>query len=127
MEYIKLKDALHVIYLVMSDEGIRRKGKTIRKRLKELPVLDVKSIIERAEEGIKATDSADNYSAGFRNGIRYCLALIIGKDPEYEELKGLKPVEEFPFEVCPKCGRVVSARPKYCGECGNLLDWGDGE
>lgn len=127
MEYIKLKDALHIIYLVMSDEGIRRKGKTIRKRLKELPILDVKSIIEKAEEGIKATDSADNYSAGFRNGIRYCLALIAGKDPEYETLKGLKPVEKFPFEVCPKCGRVVSARPRYCPDCGNLLDWSDAE
>lgn len=125
MEYIKLKDVLHIVNTVSSDEGIRKKCKAIRKRLKELPVLNIKAIIDKAEEGIKATDSADNYSAGFRNGIRYCLALITGKDPEYETLKGLKPVEDFPYEVCPKCGRVVSARPKYCGECGSLLDWSD--
>ena len=123
MEYIKLKDALHVIYLVMSDEGIKRKCKAIRKRLKELPTVDLKAFTE----AIKATDSADSYSVGFRNGIRYCLALVDGKEPEYETLKGLKPVEKFPFEVCPKCGRVVSARPKYCPDCGILLDWSDAE
>lgn len=127
MKCIELKKALHIVDTVSSDEGIKKKCKAIRKRLKELPVLDVKSIIEKAEEGIKATDSADNYSAGFRNGIRYCLALVDGKDPEYETLKGLKPVEKFPFEVCPKCGRVVSIHSKYCPDCATLLDWSDGE
>ncbi len=127
MKYYREKDILHILYLVMSDEGIRRKGKTIRKRLKELPALDVNAFIENAKMGIETTDSADNYSVGFRNGIRYCLALFDGKDPEYETLKGVKPVEKFPFEVCPICDRVVSSHPKYCGECGTLLDWGDGE
>ena len=123
MEYIKLKDVIHIIYLVMTDNSIRRKGKTIRKRLKELPTVDFNAFTE----GIKATDSADSYSVGFRNGIRYCLALVDGKEPEYEEPKGVKPVEKLPFEVCPKCGRVVSTRPKYCPDCGNLLDWSEAE
>lgn len=123
MKYYSEKVILHILDLVMSDEGIKHKGKAIRKRLKELPVVDLKAFTE----AIKATDSADNYSAGFRNGIRYCLAVVDSKEPEYEELKGVKPVEEFPFEVCPKCGRVVSAHPKYCPDCGNLLDWSDAE
>lgn len=82
MEYIELEKALHIVDVISSDEGIKRKCKAIRKRLKELPTVNVD--------------------------------------------KG-KPKEEFPFEVCPKCGRVVSARPKYCPDCGNLLDWSDTE
>ena len=45
MQYIKLKDVLHIIYLVMTDNSIRRKGKTIRKRLKELPGEDVEKVV----------------------------------------------------------------------------------
>lgn len=37
MEYIKLKKALHILDVVMSDDSIKHKGKAIRKRLKELP------------------------------------------------------------------------------------------
>lgn len=42
-KYIKLKDALHILDLVMSDDNIKHKGKAIRKRLKELPPEDVVS------------------------------------------------------------------------------------
>lgn len=41
MEYIKLKSALKILDSVMSDEGIKHKGKVIRKRLNELPIADV--------------------------------------------------------------------------------------
>lgn len=40
MKYVELKKALHIVDTVSSDEGIRRKCKAIRKRLKELPVVD---------------------------------------------------------------------------------------
>ena len=41
MEYIELKDALHIVDVISSDEGIKRKCKAIRKRLKELPTVNV--------------------------------------------------------------------------------------
>ena len=43
-EYIKRKSILHIIDLVMKDENIKRKGKAIRKRLKDLPGADVVSM-----------------------------------------------------------------------------------
>lgn len=41
-EYIKLKDVLHILDLVMTDDAIKHTGKAIRKRLKELPTIEVK-------------------------------------------------------------------------------------
>lgn len=80
--YIELKKALHIVDTVSSDEGIRKKCKAIRKRLKELPTKN------------------------------------IGKG---------KPVEKFPFDVCPVCGTGVNIFNKYCYECGLELDWSDAE
>lgn len=40
-KYIELEKALHILDNVMSDEGIKHKGKAIRKRLNELPGEDV--------------------------------------------------------------------------------------
>lgn len=48
--HIKLKSALKVVDSVISDEGIKHKGKAIRKRLLELHKLDVSSIKHRAVE-----------------------------------------------------------------------------
>lgn len=44
MEYIKLKQALHILDIVMSDDSIKHKGKAIRKRLKELHTLNFEPI-----------------------------------------------------------------------------------
>lgn len=93
----------------------------------EIDMTELKPFVENAQFAIKATDSADNYSSGFRNGIRYCLALIEGKEPEYETLKGVKPIEKFPFHHCPSCNTVVSEHNKFCSECGQKLDWSDTE
>ncbi len=46
MEYIELKDALHIVDVISSDEGIRKKCKAIRKRLKELPAEDVEKVVK---------------------------------------------------------------------------------
>lgn len=45
MEYIKLKDVLHILDLVITDDSIKHTGKAIRKRLKELPVEDVEKVV----------------------------------------------------------------------------------
>ena len=34
-----------------------------------------------------------------------------------------KPVEKFPFEVCPRCDRAVLGHMKFCCICGQKLDW----
>lgn len=39
--------------------------------------------------------------------------------------KVLKPVENFPFDYCPRCGRGVHEGLNYCGGCGQALDWSD--
>ena len=38
-----------------------------------------------------------------------------------------KPVEKFPFDLCPSCNTVVSEHNKFCSECGQKLDWSDEE
>lgn len=52
VEYIKRKDALHILDLVLEDDTITHKYKAIRKRLKGLPETDVieKSEFERLKE-----------------------------------------------------------------------------
>ena len=42
--YVKLKDVVHIVDLIMTDDSIKRKGKVIRKRLKELPGEDVEKV-----------------------------------------------------------------------------------
>lgn len=54
IEYIKRKDALHILELVVSDENITHKYKAIRKRLKALPSADVVELKKR--EKIKAIE-----------------------------------------------------------------------
>ena len=49
-EYIKLKSALHILDLVMSDENIKHKGKAVRKRLKELPTVSHEDLLKKAKE-----------------------------------------------------------------------------
>ena len=51
-EYIKLKDALHILDLVVTDDNIKHKGKAIRKRLKELPTINIRQsdLLKRAKE-----------------------------------------------------------------------------
>ena len=48
-EYIKVKSVLRIIDIVMQDENIKKKGKAIRKRLKELPAVDVEKVVRCKE------------------------------------------------------------------------------
>ena len=49
MPHVELKDVVHIVDLVMSDEGIKHKGKAIRKRLKELPGEDAEKVVRCKE------------------------------------------------------------------------------
>ena len=41
--------------------------------------------------------------------------------------KPQKPVEKFPFDVCPRCDSTIHKAMKFCSECGLALDWSDTE
>lgn len=38
-----------------------------------------------------------------------------------------KPIEKFPFDMCPVCDTVVLEHMKHCTQCGQKLDWSDKE
>ncbi len=63
-------------------------SKTIEKEIKELPSADVqpdtKELIAKIKNGISVTNADDVYSCGMRNGMRWVLSLIDGKEPLYE-------------------------------------------
>ena len=42
------------------------------------------NVANQIKKAINATDIYDTYGIGFRNGLRYGLSLIDGKEPEYE-------------------------------------------
>lgn len=55
----------------------------------------VENLIEKIKFGIEASNANDDYTTGIRNGMRYCLSLIDGKEPEFESCKqGWIPVSE---------------------------------
>ncbi len=81
-EYIKLKSALKVVFDVVSDEGVKHKGKAIRKRLKELPTRNItkakiQAVSEFAESvvydivNIPSEFSAIQASPDFLNGMAH--------------------------------------------------------
>lgn len=45
------------------------------------------NLIEKIKFGIEASNINDDYTTGLRNGMRYCLSLIDGKEPEFERCK----------------------------------------
>lgn len=49
--------------------------------------MDKEKLINDIEFGIDATDLDDDYSVGMRNGMRWCLSLITGQEPEYDKCK----------------------------------------
>lgn len=117
-------------------------------------VFEVEPFKEKAQFAIEVTDSKDTYSTGLRNGIRYCIALIDGKEPEYEQCqesdeikKALekqipqKPVKKNPICYnktkdgqeyyaydyhCPVCDKKLKLQEHHC-PCGQALDWSDTE
>lgn len=48
-------------------------------------------LITIIQNGIKATDADDVYSCGMRNGMRWCMSLIDGKEPLYENCPPAQP------------------------------------
>lgn len=48
-------------------------------------------LITKIQNGIKVTNADDVYSCGMRNGMRWCMSLIDGKEPLYENCPSAQP------------------------------------
>ena len=63
----------------------------------------------------------------YHNGVacnRCYTTYCVHCDPDYDE-KCDKCIIDY--NKCPKCGRKVTKSGKYCDDCGQALDWSDGE
>ena len=47
-------------------------------------IIDPNSLFSKIEFAIAASNGTNEYSVGFRNGLRYALYFLDGKTPEYE-------------------------------------------
>lgn len=56
-----------------------------------LTVPEIENVIK---DMIKASNIDDPYTVGLRNGMRFCLYLIDGNEPEYETAKRAEGAEE---------------------------------
>ena len=52
-------------------------------------------LIDKIQNGIDVTNANDSYSCGMRNGMRWCISLINGKDPSYEECPSAQPENDW--------------------------------
>ena len=75
--YVELEKALRIVDTVSSDEGIRKKCKAIRRRLKELEVVEVVCCKEckqwQRNVGLKVSPNGHCFYHGIEtNGLDYC-------------------------------------------------------
>ena len=65
-------------------------------------------LITEIQNGIKVTDADNAYSCGMRNGMRWCISLIDGKEPLYENCPAQPEPKWIPVnEELPDVGRHV--------------------
>ena len=100
-------------------------------------------LIAKIQNGIKATNVDDKYSCGMRNGMRWCISLIDGKKPLYENCPSAQPErkkgEWIPmfdgkftggayWFSCSKCKRIVpdvrNGGWNFCPNCGDDMRGG---
>lgn len=58
----------------------------VRNSIKEMPPANNR-LIQIIEKGIKATGTADEYSVGMCNGMKWCKSLLDGKEPKYDTVQ----------------------------------------
>ena len=62
-------------------------------RLKHVPSAQP-DLIAKIQNGINATNANDSYSCGMRNGMRWCMSLVDGKEPLFENCPSVQPERE---------------------------------
>lgn len=79
-------------------------GSTVQEVLNGLPPAQL-DLIAKIQNGIKATDADDAYSCGMRNGMKWCISLIDGKEPLYENCPSVqqKPLKYTGESICVYC------------------------
>lgn len=65
------------------DDAYEQGWADLHECIENLPPANDK-LIQIIEEGIKATGTADEYSVGMCNGMKWCKSLLDGKAPEYD-------------------------------------------
>ena len=83
---------------------------------------DTKELIAKIKNGISATNADDVYSCGMRNGMRWVLSLIDGKEPSFELARNAADVQ--PVVHCRECIWLADIKDIETGElyhtCGVL-------
>lgn len=100
-KYIELEKALHVLDNVMSDEGIKHKGKAIRKRLNELPGEDVVEV----EHGEWKTTENDTVR-GQKFLCSVCKKIAYFPQPTRDK----SWVKHCGYTRCPYCGAKMDKK-----------------
>ena len=66
-------------------------------------------------------NDSDEYSTSCNDLLcRDALELLKEKQPK-------KPIYDCPLIRCPKCKNSIDMKQKYCDECGQAIDWKDGD
>lgn len=83
---------------------------------------DNEDLIETIRNGITASNGDDAYFSGLRNGMRWVLSLIDGKEPTYEQ--SAQPERDIPRkaikEINKSCG--IPCRQAVCPNCNSYLN-----
>ena len=86
-------------------KGQREQWNNDREILLNLPPADVqpdiKELIIDIKNGISATNTNDIYCCGMRNGMRWVLSLIDGKEPSFESARNAADAQ--PVVRCSEC------------------------
>ena len=100
------KDAIYRedVLRIIDRKTVRGKLQVAREVLK-LPSADVqpdiKELIIDIKNGISATNTNDIYCCGMRNGMRWVLSLIDGKEPSFESARNAADAQ--PVVRCSEC------------------------
>ena len=86
--------------LIIPGDEFRQNNQAIGNYMAELVGLPSESeclyLADSIETMIDYTEGDDPHDVGVRNGMRWCLALITKKEPEYEAFKPFKPFSWIP-------------------------------
>ena len=61
-------------------------------------------------------------SSKYKNGLRMAIQALEKQIP-----KKPKTDDRYVMHICPWCNDFVKVSHNYCQNCGQKLDWGDGE
>ena len=78
------------------------------------------SDIEYGKDLLQNRPEQDTVDYKLYDILNDALELLKEKQPK-------KPIYDCPLIRCPKCKNSIDMKQKYCDECGQAIDWKDGE